>query len=132
MATDPKTRTIYLAGPMSKFAAQDYNFPLFFTVAALLRMQGHRVVNPAELDIREGKAEWSPAEGRINLSKHFTMRDAMRRDVLEALLARCDTIVLLPEWQDSEGAKQELQIMRDIFKWEAMEWSAMEKSSPLN
>lgn len=114
-----KPLRIYLAGPMRKFADADYNFPAFMTAAALLRMRGHYVVNPAELDLEDGKATWSPAEGRINLSRDFTEEDALRRDAQRALEAQCNAIVLLPEWEDSVGANKELTMMRDVFRWAA-------------
>lgn len=126
-----RARRIYLAGPMRKFAAENYNFPLFMTAAALLRMRGHVVVNPAELDLRDGKAEWSPAENRINLSRSFTVQDALARDLHEALKAGCDTIVLLPQWRDSEGATDEYRTMHEVLKWGAFEYAGDGEIAPL-
>lgn len=102
---------LYLAGPMRGY--DNYNFHAFFQAAALLRMKGHDVINPAELDINEKKAGWNPVEKKINCAPDFTMEDALRRDFL-AMCQDRDSIVLLPGWSDSKGATAELGLARLI------------------
>lgn len=101
----------YVAGPMRNI--DDYNFPAFYTAEGLLAMKGHNVINPARMDIEEGKANWSPADGRIVLSPEFTMHNALRRD-FQAMCDDRDAIVLLPGWEKSEGANEELKLARLI------------------
>jgi hypothetical protein len=96
---------------MRKFKDQNYNFPAFYTAAALLRMKGHVVVSPAEMDIRDGKAWWSPEDGRIVMSPDFIIKDAMQRDVQAIVSEGVEGIVMLPEWEDSEGATDELTVI---------------------
>jgi hypothetical protein len=71
---------------------EDLNFPAFHAAAAILRAEGHYVVNPAE----------------INPDKTMSWADCMRRDIAE--LVTCDTIFLLPGWQASKGAQLEHHI----------------------
>ena len=100
---------IYLAGPMR--GKPDQNFRAFFMAAAMLEMKGHTVVNPARLDIEQGTAQWSPQEKRLNVLSSFTIEDAMRRDCLE-MARNCYVIALLPGWENSEGANNELDFAR--------------------
>lgn len=102
---------IYLAGPMR--GCVDYNFRTFYFAEALLTLKGHDVVNPARLDIEEGKAHWNPVEKAIQVAPDFTMKDALRRDFL-AMCQDRDTIVLLPDWKESEGAQAELRLAQLI------------------
>ena len=85
-----KTLKIYLAGPMTGLPG--LNFAAFHTSAAWLRGMGHTVINPAELNT-DPEAEWHAC---------------MRVDI--AALVTCDTIYLLPGWEDSRGAKLEHHI----------------------
>jgi nucleoside 2-deoxyribosyltransferase len=86
-------RKIYLAGPMS--GLPEFNFPAFNTEAARLRSLGFNVVNPAEIN--------RPGEARV---------ECLRRDIPELL--KCDTVAFLPGWEDSEGARMELCIARQL------------------
>lgn len=85
-----KALKIYVAGPMS--GLPDLNFAAFHAAAAWLRGMGHTVINPAELNT-DPAAEWHAC---------------MRVDI--AALVTCDTIYLLPGWEDSRGAKLEHHI----------------------
>ena len=112
-------KSIYLAGPMT--GHDDYNFRAFFLAEAMLTMKGYRVVNPARLDIDEGVTQWNPHEKRINASPGFTRHDAMRRDIL-AIAQSCGSIAVLPGWEGSAGAQQEVQIAREIFGFPIFEY----------
>ena len=84
------TKTIYISGPMT--GMPDLNFPAFHAAAKMLRDLGHEVVNPAEL----------------NPDHTMPWGECMRKDI--AALVTCDTIVLLPGWQQSRGATLEQHI----------------------
>ena len=77
---------IYVAGPMTGIV--DHNFPAFLAVTSTLRDMGYRVVSPAELD--EGGSLTEPWDYYL------------RRDLKE--LANCQTIAVLPGWQEPRGA----------------------------
>ena len=76
---------IYLAGPMSGLPL--YNYPAFNAAAAQLRVMGYHVENPAE---NPEQPSWA----------HY-MRLAIGQ------LVTCDTVVLLPGWRKSKGARVE-------------------------
>ena len=82
--------SIYIAGPMT--GIKDYNFPAFHAAAERLRSCGFTVVNPAEITPEFGHP-WS----------YY-----MRRDIPE--LVKCQTIYLLPGWENSKGATLERHI----------------------
>jgi hypothetical protein len=96
----PSGKTVYVAGPMRHIAL--FNFPAFDAAAALLRSQGHTVINPAELDRAVGINEHTDP-----LPPDF-LRGAMRRD-LDAICG-CDAIALLPGWANSKGVGVELAL----------------------
>jgi hypothetical protein len=70
----------------------DLNFPAFHAEAARLRAAGHDAVNPAEINADQA-AEW---------------HTCMRADI--AQLVTCDSIHMLPGWQNSRGATLEHHI----------------------
>lgn len=80
----------YIAGPMT--GRKDLNFPAFHAEAKKWRDLGHEVINPAELN-PDPNADW---------------HECMRADI--AALVTCDTIILLPGWQQSRGASLEQHI----------------------
>lgn len=84
----------YLSGPMT--GLPDLNFPAFHSAAAQLRAQGIEVVSPAE----------------INQDPDTPWHQCMRIDI--RALCDCDTIVLLPGWEKSNGAHLELHIAHRI------------------
>lgn len=81
---------LYLSGPMT--GLPDYNFPAFEQARDRLRTMGHEVICPAEAGQVEGW-EWS---------------DYMKRDVIMLLAA--DSVVVLPGWEDSRGARLEVHL----------------------
>jgi Domain of unknown function (DUF4406) len=85
---------VYISGPMT--GLPQFNFPAFNTAAAALRSMGYTVVNPAEFGEGEGLA-WS---------------DYLRKDI--RALMDCATIVLLPGWGASKGARLEEHIAREL------------------
>ena len=76
---------IYLAGPMSGITND--NREVFNQKAALLRQQGHCVLNPA------------------TLPPGLEQREYM--DICYAMIRAANTLHMLPGWQNSDGAKAE-------------------------
>lgn len=79
-------KKIYLSGPMTGF--KDYNYPMFNDAAKKLRAEGFEVVNPAEFP------------------KQKSWNDYMKYAL--GKIPECDTIVTLPGWIRSRGAKKEI------------------------
>lgn len=85
--------TAYLSGPMQHIL--DFNFPAFFAAEEQLYDLGvGNVLNPARHGTR--------------LPRHVLLR----RDV--KMVAEADVIVLLPGWENSQGACLELAIAREL------------------
>ena len=85
---------IYIAGPMTGYP--EHNYPAFHQAATMLTILGHDVESPAAGGQVEGW-EWP---------------DYMRRGLHQLLT--CDTIALLPGWQNSRGATIEHQLATDL------------------
>ena len=102
---DTQSKTVYVCGKMR--GVPQYNFPAFYQAAAMLRLWGHTPVNPAEMDVADGHAHYNHNSGDVILENSFTMERALRRD-FEAILDRCDAVVMLPGWTASEGAQKEV------------------------
>lgn len=85
-------RRVYIAGPMS--GHDDYNYHSFNAIAEELKESGLSVMNPAILP------------------KGFTESQYM--DVALAMLKTCDTIYMLPGWEDSLGATVEYHLARKL------------------
>ncbi len=86
---------IYLAGPMS--GMPDLNRPVFAEAARNLRYQGYKVVSPHELNHNRPLAD---------VGRDRAYEDYIWLDTAQGLI-RCDTLVLLPGWVYSRGAKDE-------------------------
>ena len=78
---------VFISGPMT--GIEDFNRAKFNAMEKMLKEHGKSVFNPAWLAVDES---WS-------------RDDLMAVDI--AVLARCDAIVLLPGWENSEGARAE-------------------------
>ncbi len=86
---------IYLAGPMT--GLPESNFPAFRDAAGRLRDAGWEVINPAE-----------NFGGRTDLPRSSYLRADL------SLLLQCGAMALLPGWEDSQGAKLEYAIAREL------------------
>jgi hypothetical protein len=82
---------VQLVGPMSNLPA--FNYPAFNDAAKALREMGHQVFNPAET-----------AGGDTTLPREFYMRAAIGG------LLNAETVVTLPGWETSAGAKTEIRV----------------------
>lgn len=101
---DSQLRTLYVAGPMTGYPAN--NYPAFNEATHELRKVGFEVVNPAEF------GSSSPA----------SYVELLKRD-LHALL-ECDGVAVLDKWWESVGARNEVQVagllkmpVRSIAEW---------------
>lgn len=83
----------YIAGPMR--GLPNFNYDAFGKVAAKLRSLGWDAINPAE-----------NFGGDQSLEIETYMTVGLRQ------LLGCDCIVLLPGWEESEGARLEAEVAR--------------------
>ncbi|MFK9079649.1 DUF4406 domain-containing protein [Pseudomonas neuropathica] len=91
---DARANRLYLAGPITGF--EDFNFPAFNKMAADLRARGYIVENPAEHGVVVD-AEWG---------------DYMAYDMTR--LGLCGLVAVLPGWENSNGARLEVRIAREL------------------
>ena len=124
----------YLAGPMR--GHPEFNFPAFYRAAYHLRHHFHLVV-------------WSPAENSreeefARMSKGYdpstgSPGDGGGRDALSffmevdlAQVARADGVIVLPGWQESEGAVLEvlvaLYLGKPVIRYDS--WTRVERVRP--
>lgn len=90
------TETWYISGPMR--GLPDFNYPLFNEVATDLRnTMGVKVYNPAENFDGDQSLEFS---------------DYMYQDLVQ--LMSSNVVLMLPGWQDSEGARVEYQVAKSL------------------
>lgn len=104
---------LYLAGPMR--TEPHLNFPLFLWAALSLRMRGHEVVSPAELDVVEGRVEWDLARMTLNapcVVDNTPDRAAVLQRAVSAALS-CEGMALLPGWEKSHGCSVEIASVLD-------------------
>jgi hypothetical protein len=94
-AVEHGMRNMYLSGPMT--GIEKYNHDLFNKVAEEFRTAGFMVCSPSEF-----------FDGDRTKERKEYMREAVKY-MLEA-----DTIVLLPGWQESKGARLEAAIAAEL------------------
>lgn len=90
------TTRVYLAGPMR--GLPDFNYPAFHEAAHQLRAMGFDVFNPAEA---------------FDGDQSLPASTYLRHD-FEEIVKRTQAMVVLPGWQESQGARVEVQIARSI------------------
>lgn len=83
-------KRVYIAGPMT--GLPEFNFPAFHAAAVQLRARGFEVENPAENPTPEC-GSWLAY---------------MRMAVVQ--VSKVDTLVLLPGWERSRGARVEFNL----------------------
>ncbi|WP_447896011.1 DUF4406 domain-containing protein [Vreelandella sp. GE22] len=88
-------KRIYISGPMTGLPG--LNFGTFNFLALKLRTLGFEVVNPAEKQSELGELTWE---------------EYLREDLRDMLT--CDTIALLPGWENSRGAQLELHVAHRV------------------
>lgn len=91
---------VYLAGPMR--GLPEFNFPAFHQAASVLRSCGFDVWSPAERDEAEG---FNPKGDEAKPLAYY-----MRFDL--PAVCEADQIVVLPGWEQSQGAQLEVYVAR--------------------
>lgn len=86
---------VYVSGPMT--GLPDFNRAAFNEAATWLRGQGFDVFNPAE---------------QLGGDLTGPRADYMRTNIFQLLA--CDSLLLLPGWEQSEGATLEVAIAREL------------------
>lgn len=94
----------YIAGPMTGIA--EFNFPAFDAARDALTSHGWTVTSPADLDRADGFDE-TGCTGNEVLTPEARQRFA-RNDI--AALLDVDTVFLLPGWENSTGARNEVKV----------------------
>lgn len=75
----------YIAGPMTGLPG--HNYAAFSSLTQSLRAQGVDVLSPHEID-----------SGSMDRGWEWYMREALK------MLLKCDSVLMLPGWQNSKGA----------------------------
>lgn len=88
-------KKLYLSGPMT--GIDNYNHEVFDRVAAEFRQVGFEVCSPAEF-----------FDGDITRERHEYMREAFK------YLLEADTVVILPGWEGSKGARLEIMMAQEL------------------
>jgi hypothetical protein len=83
---------IYIAGPMT--GIEQYNYPAFYDAACQLALLGFEPVNPATTGVRRGKAYGFYIKAGIEL------------------LMQASAVACLDNWEESNGAKLEVEVAR--------------------
>jgi hypothetical protein len=94
-AVEHGMQKMYLSGPMD--GIDEFNHPLFNRVAAEFRQVGFAVCTPSEF-----------FDGDKSRERKEYMREAVK------YLLEADTIVLLPGWENSKGARLEAAIATEL------------------
>lgn len=94
----------YLAGPMT--GKPNFNRDAFVEAAAVLREQGHEILNPVEMDLIYGS--WEAAIER-------PWQEHLARDV-DTVVNKADGVILLDGWEESRGANLEVRLARTFGK----------------
>jgi hypothetical protein len=86
---------LYLSGPMT--GVENFNHELFNKVAAEFRMVGFEVCSPSEF-----------FDGDTSREREEYMREAFK------YLLEADTVVILPGWEQSKGARIEITVAQEL------------------
>lgn len=88
---------VYIAGKVTGLQ-KDEIFKKFYESGKQLKKDGHTVMSPAVLVLNEG----------------FEHEDYMH--ICYAMIDVCDAVFMQKDWQDSKGARMELQYAKDWKK----------------
>lgn len=106
----PGPRRCYVAGPMS--GVDLHNFPAFFAAHGRLERAGWVVFNPAQMS-----ADLWKRGGGLDVAGTPARRAYARQDLLviidELKAENGDAVVVLPGWENSKGARTEV----DLAAW---------------
>lgn len=89
---------VYISGPIAGFPI-DERRQLFGAAALEIKNTGHTPINPFDI----------PTWGKCNCPAYLhTWSCYLRSDIIEML--KCDAIYMLPGWENSHGARLELNV----------------------
>lgn len=91
-----KTKTFYMAGPMSSY--EYFNLPAFEAAAKLLRERGYTVKTPFEINLLQHQR---------GITETHEQRIIYLRNDIRCLIDECRGIILMPGWCASKGARLE-------------------------
>ena len=109
------TERVYIAGPMTNSRTPGYNVEAFTKAKEILseRYPSEAVISPVDIVV-DVVRKLGPDEPERSFPACFALllarppwRDAVLREEMAAL-RRCTKIFLLPGWEESEGARNEL------------------------
>lgn len=97
------SKRYYISGPMT--GIPEYNYPMSELVTKELRAKGYIIVTPTEV----GNA----LEAEYGVERYaLSYPEYIKANVIALL--DCASIILLPGWRDSTGAKLELHIAQTM------------------
>lgn len=96
----------YICGPMRGY--EHHNFPAFDEAKTRLIAAGYDVISPADLD----RALGIHADITDDEFTEQNLRDCMKADM--DAITECDTIALLPGWEESRGARPEIVLANTL------------------
>ena len=106
-------KRIYIAGPMR--GTFNLNRPVFEEVAAAFRDEGFVVESPIEIGARFG------TDQELLNDKDLLLK---LMNFEEETIRTCDAIALLPDWEKSRGARQELLVaLREQLQIIPIKWT---------
>jgi hypothetical protein len=92
-----RNTTVYISGPVTDIP--EFNRPQFMRAQRMLLSAGCSVFNPSHIDM-----PLDPLEGE-KLWQYFMM-------FCVQAIPSCDSMLMLPDWQNSKGAKEEHRIAK--------------------
>lgn len=104
--------TTFISGPMTGY--EDFNYPAFHEVARKLAERGELFYSPAHHPVMGYELE--PPEPEEAMSWEYYMRESLK------MLLECDSILMLPGWEDSRGSSIEREIA-DVLKMPITYWN---------
>ena len=98
-----KKKKIYIAGPMRYYL--EFNFPEFMEAGERLKKMGFEVFNPAERDTIQDN--FNPKTDKAKSLKWYMTYDL-------PAVCQSDAVVVLPDWEHSQGARLEVHVAQEI------------------
>lgn len=103
---------LYIAGPMRR--QPEFNFPAFYGAELALKRLGYEVFNPARYDVQTLGFRYRGLTGHEDLDElGFPLELAVKRD-LEVIREWADGVVVLPGWEESTGARNEVHLAASL------------------
>ncbi len=108
---NPSYMKIYISGKIGTETITDEIRDKFNAAAAYIQACGHEAVNPVDI-VHQSVGGSYLSHNQVSIDDLYTRH--LLYDL--ALISTCDAIYLLPDWQDSPGAKAEFAFAAAIGK----------------